>query len=147
MSFAEGKRQVAAIVDGTFEAVLSEFAARRFPENAVPCRGAQGAGVATDDYAPNGALEFEVPRGQVRKLVEKVRDYWDKQGYRSIQVVPQGEAVFAQTDGYRLSFAIDPKPGDDTVARATLGAGGPCAKPKDEGERKEPPNFRSVEDR
>ena len=74
-------------------------------------------------------------------MVKQVRDYWDEQGYDGIQLVPSGEAVFAQTDGYRLSFEITPK-----LARGKLGAGGPCAKPENEAERDAPLEFRALGD-
>jgi len=116
VSFADSKKGLADLVDATYEAVLSDLDPRRFPENAIPCREGGGAGGATGDYAPNGAL-----------------------GYQGIQLVPSGEAVFAQTNGYRLSFEITPKQG-----RGKLGGGGPCAKPASEEERKAPPEFRSL---
>jgi len=53
--------------------------------------------------------------------------------------VPSGEAVFAQTNGYRLSFEITPK-----LSRGKLGAGGFCATPESEDERKAPPEFRAL---
>ena len=71
--------------------------------------------------------------------MEKVRDHWEQQGYEGIQMVPSGEAVFAQTDGYRLSFEITPK-----LGRGKLGAGGPCAQPASEREREAPPEFRAL---
>lgn len=137
VSFTEAKRQVAALVDGTYEAVLSELEPRPFPQNATPCRQAGGAGGATGDYAPGGALEFDVPRGEDgKRLVTRVKEHWEAQDFESIQLVPSGEAVFARTDGYRLSFEITPK-----LRRAKLGAGGPCATPESEAERKSPPEF------
>ena len=140
MSFADSKKGVVDLVDRTYEAVLSDLDPRRFPENAIPCREGGGAGGATGDFAPNGALEFDVPAGdEAKRLVRQVRDYWEEQGYEGIQLVPSGEAVFAQTDGYRLSFEITPK-----QARGKLGAGGPCAKPESEAERDAPLEFRSL---
>lgn len=140
MTFAEAKREVAALVDGTYDAALSELRPRRFPENATPCRQARGAGAATGQYAPGGALEFDVPRGAAgKRLVTRVKKHWEAQGYEAIQLVPSGEAVFAQTDGYRLSFEVTPEQG-----RGKLGAGGPCAEPESEEERETPPDFRSL---
>jgi hypothetical protein len=140
VTFAESKQGVIDLVDETYEAVLSDLEPRRFPENAIPCREGGGAGGATGDYVPNGALEFDVPEGEkAKRLVKQVRDYWEEQGYQGIQMVPSGEAVFAQTDDYRLSFEITP-----TQARGKLGAGGPCATPKSEEERDAPLEFRSL---
>ncbi|MEK6228188.1 MAG: hypothetical protein AABM31_02525 [Actinomycetota bacterium] len=68
-----------------------------------------------------------------------MRDYWEEQGYEGIQLVPSGESVFAQSDGYRMSFEITPK-----LARGKLGAGGPCAEPESEDERQAPPEFRAL---
>jgi hypothetical protein len=140
VSFAEAKRGVAALVDDTYEAVLSGLDVRRHPEHAIPCREAGGAGGATGDYAANGALRIEVPKGAEGKdLVRRVRDHWQEKGYESIRVVPSGEAVFAQTDGYRLSFEVVPD-----VGRGVLGAGGPCATPESKAELNAPPEFKAL---
>jgi len=140
MSFAEIKRELAGLVDDTYEKALADFAPRRFPQNATPCREGQGAGGATGDYAPGGALEFDVPGGEKgKRAVLRVKEYWEERGFEAIQLVPSGEAVFARTDGYRLAFEITPEQG-----RGKLGAGGPCAKPESKKELAEPPAFRSL---
>ncbi len=144
MTFEEGKRGVAKLVDDSYEAVLSDLEPRRFPEVAVPCRSAGGSGPATGDYLPTGALEFDVPPTEESKRhVTRVADHWREQGYEHVRIDPVGESVLAQTDdGYRLSFSVTPK-----VGRALLGASGPCAKPESEEEREAPPEFRSLEGR
>jgi len=141
-SFGEGKREVARLVDTTYDAVLRDFEPRRFPGPAVPCRSAGGAGPATGEYLPAGSLVFDVPpREESKRYVAKVRDYWREQGFENVEVDPVGEIVNAQKGSYRLTFNLTPR-----VGKATLGASGPCAKPDGEDDREEPPQFRSLGD-
>jgi len=142
VTFDESKKGVAKLVDDTFETALSDLAPKRFPEEALPCRSGGGTGPATGEYMANGSLEFEVPREESSKRhVRRVRDYWQEKGYDAVRVVPSGETVFAQTGGYRLSFNVT-----STAGSALLGASGPCAKPDNDQELEEPPEFRALGD-
>ena len=138
MSFNEGKRGVADLVDATYEAELQDLSPRPFGRVAVPCRSAGGAGAATGEYVPTGALEFSIAETEdADRLVARVKAYWEQKGYR-VQQVP-GPALLAQTDGYQMSFDVTLK-----ARRALLGATGPCAEPESEEARKAPPDFRSL---
>lgn len=140
MSFAESKRGVSDLVDSTYEAVLSDLDPRRFPRNALPCRSAGGSGAASGEYSPGGSLEFDLPRSEESKrYVTRVADHWREQGYEHVDVDPNGETVFAQTDGYRMSFNVTPD-----IGRGLLGASGPCEEPESEAQREAPIEFRSL---
>lgn len=139
MSFVESKRSVADLVDSTYEAVLSDLEPKRFPRNALPCRSAGGSGGGSGEFSPGGSLKFDVPGKESKRYVEQVADYWRRQDYEHVDVDPNGETVFAQTDGHRMSFKAIPD-----VGSALLGASGPCAEPESEAERDAPVQFRSL---
>jgi len=81
-----------------------------------------------------------VPRTEdSKRYVTQVRDYWRKQRYDSVRIDSNGQTVYAQTDGYQMSFEVM-----TDLGRALLGASGPCAEPESEEERKAPPRFRSL---
>ena len=139
VSFEDGKRGVADLVDRTYDAALSGLSPKPFPRESVPCRSGGGTGPATGEYVPTGAIEFSIDEGNdPERLVDGVRQYWEEQGYR-VQQVP-GPALLAQTDDdYQMSFDVTAKAG-----RALLGATGPCAEPESEAQRESPPQFRSL---
>jgi len=138
MSFEEGKRGVADLVDDTYEAALGDLVPKPFARKSVPCRSGGGAGPATGEYVPTGAVEFAIDENDDPDgLAARVKEYWEKQGYRVQQVL--GPALLAQTDDYQMSFDVTLKAG-----RALLGATGPCAEPASKAEREAPPEFRSL---